>query len=78
MSITYSIEFSQSNLKVMLAAMGARQGDSGPLWILKHGTDIVYRGLKVLFFGLFLLFFGIFSVAPSLLEANSAIFGIFC
>jgi len=26
-----------------------------PLWIFKHGTNIVDRGLKVLFFGLFSL-----------------------
>jgi len=42
------------------------QGGRGPLWIFKHGTNIVDIGLKVLFFGLFLLFFGLFSDAPLL------------
>jgi len=35
-----------------------------PIWIFKHGTNIVDRGLKVLFSAFFLLFFGLFSVAP--------------
>jgi len=51
-----------------------QRGEKGPrpLWIFKHGTNIVDRGLKVLFSTFFAIFryffanFGYFSVAPPL------------
>jgi len=54
------------------------QGGRGPLWIFKHCTNIVDRGLKV-------LFSAFFPLPPPLKEAKEAvfryfllIFGIFC
>jgi len=52
--------------------MGVGSGRLWPPWILKHGTNIVNRGLKVLFFGL-LCYFSVFFPLPPL-PVNSAIF----
>jgi len=61
LTLFLSVELKQDAIFTMSISSGG-QG-AWPPWILKHGTNIVDRGLKGLF-SAFLLFFGLFSVTP--------------